>query len=294
MRRITSRAPLVALVLVVSILAAGCMSEAKKHLYKAEDLFEKKDYEAARQQLLQAIKLDPNLLDAHKALANIDEQFLHNDDEAAREYQAASALDPTDMKLLQKARYYRYLKEQEEEGDKALDEVKTGDIEQGMKDLRAALLATRTKETRAHVSKDVADAIPIIVAQGDKLAQQQKYVDAAKTYEQAIRGYILLAEAANQQKIAPEADSVLHEMTVAAGKAGAPDMTSAVLQDVLSIDGSNKAANMELAQVYLKQQPPDYETAAELMGRAGAPKAEVDKLHEEAKRQEAKAKTHRR
>ena len=288
MRRITSRAPIVALLLIVSVLAAGCMSKAKKHLYKAEDLFEKKDYQAAREQLLQAIKLDPNLLDAHKALANIDEQFLHKDDEAAREYQIASALDPTDPKLLQKARYYRYLKEQEEQGDKALDEVKSGDVEQGMKDLRTALLSTRTPETRAHVTKDVADAIPVIVAQGDKLAQQQKYVDAVKVYEQAIRGYILMAEADKQQKIAPAADKVLQAIADAANKAGAPDMTSPVLQDVLSIDANNKLANMELAQVYLQRKPPDYETAAELMDRAGAPKAEVTKLHEEAKRQEAK------
>jgi tetratricopeptide (TPR) repeat protein len=293
MRRITSRAPIVALLLIVSVIAAGCMSKAKKHLYKAEDLFEKKNYEAAREQLLQAIKLDPNLLDAHKALANIDEQFLHNDDEAAREYQIASALDPTDPKLLQKARYYRYLKEQEEQGDKALAEVKAGDIDQGMKDLRAALLATKTKGTRAHVTADVNDAIPIIAAQGDKLAQEKKYVDAVKTYEQAIRGYILMAEAANQQKIAPEADKLLQAINDAANSAGAPDMTSGVLQDVLSVDANNKVANMELAKVYLRRKPPDYETAAELMDRAGAPQAEVAKLHQEAKRQEAKMRRRR-
>ena len=46
----------------------------------------------------------------------------------------------------------------------------------------------------------------------------------------------------------------------------------------------NKTANIELAQVYIRRNPPDYSTAADLMERAGAPDAEVAKLRAEAKK----------
>jgi len=53
---------------------------------------------------------------------------------------------------------------------------------------------------------------------------------------------------------------------------------------VLTVDPDNKTANMELAQVYLRRTPPDYDTAADLEERGGAPDADVKKLRDEAKR----------
>ena len=57
-----------ALILVVMLavpLVSGCQSEAKKHLYKAEDLFEKRDLDGAKKELEISIKDDPS--DARRA-----------------------------------------------------------------------------------------------------------------------------------------------------------------------------------------------------------------------------------
>lgn len=283
MRRGIPRALALALLAVFMLAAAGCQSSAKKHLYKAEDLFEKRDLKGAQAELREAIKEDPNLLDAHKSLAHVDE-YLGDTDEAGKEFMAASALDPTDQKIMAKARYYRYLQQLSQQADKALDTVKSGDIEQGMKDLKAALQETKTKATRDHVAGDINQAIPIIVQKGDELAGQKKYVDAEKAYEQAIRGYVYVAEADHKQSLDPGADAVMHKANEAAKNAGTPDLTFRMLNDIISFDPDNKSANIELAQVYLRRKPPDYDTAADLMERAGAPDNEVKKLRAEAKR----------
>ena len=92
----TAIARVLILVILLAIpMVSGCQSEAKKHLYKAEDLFEKRDLDGAKKELELSIKADPNDLDAHKSLANIDEA-LGDQEGAAKEYMAASALDPTD------------------------------------------------------------------------------------------------------------------------------------------------------------------------------------------------------
>lgn len=281
MRRGIPRVLALALLAALPILA-GCQSSAKKHLYKAEDLFEKRDLKGAQAELREAVKEDPNLLDAHKSLAHIDE-YLGDYDEAGAEYQAASTLDPTDQKLLGKARYYHYLQQIGQQADKALDEVKSGDAEQGMKDLKAALVGTKTKSSRDHVAGDLQQAIPLIVQQGDKQLQDKKYPDAVKTYEQAIRGYMLLAEANGKQQMDPAADRVMHAANEAANQAGTSDMMFRLLNDVLTVDPESKTANMELAHVYLRRNPPDYDTAADLQERAGAPDSEVKELRAKAK-----------
>ncbi len=97
-------------VLLAIPFVSGCQSEAKRHLYKAEDLFEKRDLEGAKKELELSIKADPTNLDAHKSLAHIDEA-LGDEEGAGREYNAASALDPTDQKLLDKARLYKKLED---------------------------------------------------------------------------------------------------------------------------------------------------------------------------------------
>ena len=104
---------LLALTSIIAPLAlGGCMSKAKKHLYAAEDLFEKRDLKGAQAELQEAIKDDPDLLDAHKSLAHIDEA-LGDEDGAGQEYDTVSRLDPTDTRALGKARYYRQLKQTE-------------------------------------------------------------------------------------------------------------------------------------------------------------------------------------
>jgi len=274
---------------VSMLVVAGCQSSAKKHLYTAEDLFEKRDLKGAQAELREAVKEDPNLTDAHNSLARVDE-YLHDYDEAGKEFMIASQQDPSNQKTMAKARYYRYLTQLSKNADSALDEVKAGNVTQGMGDLKGALQdagkANLSKATIDHMTDDLKQAVQAIVQQADQLAQQQKYDDAMKTYDQAIRGYMLLALATKQTKLDPAVDAVMHSAGQAAQKGGegAQTMISTLLNDVLTFDPDNKTANMELAQLSLHQNPPDYETAADLEERAGAPDAEVKKLRAAAKK----------
>src|SRR6202022_320412 len=104
MRGTPRRLALTALAIVLT--AAGCQSSAKKHLYKAEDLFEKRDLKGAQAELRESGKEDPNLTDAHNSLARVDE-YLHDYDEAGKEFMIASQQDPGNQKTMAKARYYR-------------------------------------------------------------------------------------------------------------------------------------------------------------------------------------------
>ena len=92
MRTAVARALLVPLLIAIP-LVSGCQSEAKKHLYKAEDLFEKRDLDGAKKELEISIKLDDTSLDAHNSLAHIDEA-LGDQEGAAREYEKASSSIP--------------------------------------------------------------------------------------------------------------------------------------------------------------------------------------------------------
>jgi tetratricopeptide (TPR) repeat protein len=85
---------------------AGCLSESKRHLDRARILFDRRDLKGARLELTQALKDDPDLLEAHKLLARVDE-YLGDQQDAALEYEAAARLDPADPRLRNKARFYR-------------------------------------------------------------------------------------------------------------------------------------------------------------------------------------------
>ncbi len=85
---------------------AGCLSESKRHLDRARILFDRRDLKGARLELTQALKADPDLLEAHKLLARVDE-YLGDQQDAALEYEAAARLDPADARLRNKARFYR-------------------------------------------------------------------------------------------------------------------------------------------------------------------------------------------
>jgi tetratricopeptide (TPR) repeat protein len=282
MRRAIAHALIIPILFAIPLLG-GCQSETKKHLYKAEDLFEKRDLEGAQKELQLAIQADPNNVDAHKSLAHIDE-FLGDQDGAAKEYEAASALDPSDQKIMQKARMYRAIQEMVNNANKAVDQVKSGDAEGGMRALKDALMASKSKYLRDKTIGYIKQAIPIIVQQADQQVKDKKYQDAIKSYEEAIRGYMLMAEASQAHTLDPGADAVLHSANEAAKDGGMPDATFKLLNDVLTVDPDNKSANLELAQVYLRRTPPDYDTAADLEERAGAPDADVKRLRDEAKR----------
>jgi len=282
--------PLALTALAIMVATAGCQSSAKKHLYTAEDLFEKRDLKGAQAELREAVKEDPNLTDAHNSLARVDE-YLHDYDEAGKEFMLASQQDPTNQKTMAKARYYRYLTQLSKNADNALDTVKSGNVTQGMSDLKGALQdagkANLSKATIDHMIDDLHQAVESVVQQADQQAQQQKFDDAMKTYDQAIRGYMLLALATKQTKLDPAVDSVMHNAGQVAQKGGEQTQTmiSTLLNDVLTFDPDDKTANMELAQLSLHQNPPDYSTAADLEERAGAPDAEVKKLRAAAKKQ---------
>ncbi len=296
-----SRKPRGPILLALTLTAAafvlsGCMSEAKKHLIAANDLAKNgltakqsgdatsalNDFKGAQAELQAAIKADPDLLDAHKLLAQVDE-VLSDEDGAGQEYDTASRLDPNDTKLLSKARYYRQLKQTEESIDEATGEIKAGKFEDGLNALKDAIKETRSKDVRDRALMGLFHAAPMIVQDGDDLTAQKKYDDALQAYDSAIRAYMLMAQASGKTSLDPATDKVLHAANEAARSAGNPDATFKLLNDVLTIDPDNKTANLELAEVYLSRKPPDYDTAADLMERGGAPDAEVAKLRKKAK-----------
>jgi Tfp pilus assembly protein PilF len=286
MRTAISRALPVLLLLAIPVVS-GCQTEAKKHLYKAEDLFEKRDLDGAKKELELSIKADPNDLDAHKSLAHIDEA-LGDQEGAAREYMAASALDPADQKLLDKTRLYKQLQDLANSSGKALDDIKAGKDEDGVRELKDVLVQTKFASARDKAVAALADAIPIIEKQGDDQMQAKKYPDAINTYEQGVRAAMLLARARKMETLGPEATPLMHKINEAAKAAGTPDATFKLFNDLIGVYPDDKTANLELAQVYLRKSPPDYDTAADLEERGGAPDDEVRKLRDQAKKHRKK------
>ncbi|HTY55903.1 MAG TPA: hypothetical protein VMB26_11905 [Candidatus Binataceae bacterium] len=276
----------VALLFAITAMAGagtwGCMSKAKRHLYAAEDLFEKRDLKGAQVELREAIKDDPNLLDAHKSLAHVDE-YLGDEQGAEQEYEIASRLDPTDTKLFSKARYYRQLRELENSAGKALDDIKAGRDEEGLNTLKTILTDTNHKTAHDNALASLREAAPLIAQQGNSLYQAKKYDDAVNADGQAIRAYMMIAEATGKQQLDPAAEPVMRSLTAAAEAGGSRDRAFTILNDVVAFDPENKAANAELAKAYLMRQPPDYSSAADLMERAGASDAEVKAMRARAK-----------
>ena len=270
-------------VLLAIPLVSGCQSESKKHLYKAEDLFEKRDLDGAKKELELSIKADPNNLDAHKSLAHID-QALGDEEGAAREYMAASALDPTDQKLLDQARLYKQLQDMANSSGQALDKIKAGQVTEGVSQLKDIITTSRIATAQQKAVSALSDAIPIIEKVGDQQVADKKYTDAINTYEQGIRAAMLLARAHKMDTLGTDADPMMHKMTEAAKLAGTPDATFKLFNDVIGVYPDDKVANMELAAVYLSRTPPDYDTAADLEERGGAPDDQVRKLRDQAKK----------
>jgi tetratricopeptide (TPR) repeat protein len=282
MRTAIARALLVPLLMAIP-LVSGCQSEAKKHLYKAEDLFEKRDLDGAKKELEISIKLDDTSLDAHNSLAHIDEA-LGDQEGAAREYEKASELDPADQKLLEKARLYKQLEDLANSSGKALDDIKAGKVEQGVGTLKDIMVTSKIPAAREKALTALSDAIPIIEKVGDQQVADKKYPDAINTYEQGIRAAMLLARAHKQDTLGTDADPMMHKMTEAAKAAGTPDATFKLFNDVIGVYPDDKVANIELAAVYLSKTPPDYDTAADLEERGGAPDDQVRKLRDMAKK----------
>jgi tetratricopeptide (TPR) repeat protein len=282
MRTAVARALLLPLLIAIP-LVSGCQSEAKKHLYKTEDLFEKRDLDGAKKELEISIKLDDTSLDAHNSLAHIDEA-LGDQEGAAREYEKASELDPADQKLLEKARLYKQLQDLANSSGKALDEIKAGQVEQGVGTLKDIMVTSKIPAAREKAVNALSDAIPIIEKVGDQQMADKKYPDAMNTYEQGIRAAMLLARAHKQDTLGTDADPMMHKMTEAAKAAGTPDATFKLFNDVIGVYPDDKVANIELAAVYLSKTPPDYDTAADLEERGGAPDDQVRKLRDMAKK----------
>jgi hypothetical protein len=286
MRTAIVRALLLPLLLAIP-LVSGCQSEAKRHLYKAEDLFEKRDLDGAKKELELSIKADPSNLDAHKSLAHIDEA-LDDSEGAAREYAAASALDPTDQKILDKTRLYKQLQDLANSSDKALADIKAGKVEDGVRQLKDILVQTKFKKAREKAVTALGDALPEIEKQGDAQMAAKKYADAINIYDQGVRAAMLLAKVHNGAALGEQGNSLMHKANEAAKAAGAPDATFKLLNDVIAVYPDDKTANIELAQVYLMRKPPDYDTAADLEERANVPDDQVRKLRDQAKKQRKK------
>ena len=282
MRTAIARALILPVLLAIP-LVSGCQSESRKHLYKAEDLFEKRDLDGAKQELELSIKADPNNLDAHKSLAHID-QALGDEEGAAREYMAASTLDPTDQKLLDQARLYKQLQDLANSSGQALDKIKAGKVEEGVAQLKDIMVTSKIATAQEKAMSALSDAIPIIEKLGDQQMADKKYPDAINTYEQGIRAAMLLSRAHKMETLAPEADPMMHKINEAAKAAGTSDATFKLFNDVIGVYPDDKVANIELAAVYLSKTPPDYDTAADLEERGGAPDDQVRKLRDMAKK----------
>ena len=286
MRTAIARALILPVLLAIP-LVSGCQSESKKHLYKAEDLFEKRDLDGAKKELELSIKADPNNLDAHKSLANIDEA-LGDQEGAAKEYMAASTLDPTDQKLLDKARLYKQLEDMANSSGQALDKIKAGQVTEGVAQLKDIMVTTKIPAAREKAVNALSDSVPIIEKIGDQQLADKKYPDAITTYEQGIRAAMLLARVHKMDTLGPDADPMMHSINQAAKDAGTPDANFKLLNDVIGDYPDNKVANLELAQIYLSRTPPDYDTAADLEERGGAPDDQVRKLRDMAKKHRKK------
>ena len=286
MRTAIARALILPVLLAIPFVS-GCQSESKKHLYKAEDLFEKRDLDGAKKELELSIKADPNNLDAHKSLANIDEA-LGDQEGAAKEYMAASTLDPTDQKLLDKARLYKQLEDMANSSGQALDKIKAGQVTEGVAQLKDIIVTTRIPAARQKAVAALSDSIPIIEKVGDQQMADKKYPDAITTYEQGIRAAMLLSRVHKMDTLGPEADPMMHKINEAAKDAGTSDATFKLFNDVIGDYPDDKTANLELAQVYLSKTPPDYDTAADLEERGGAPDDQVRKLRDMAKKHHTK------
>ena len=282
MRTVIARALILPVLLAIP-LVSGCQSEAKKHLYTAEDLFEKRDFEGAKRELDLSIKDDPTSLDAHKSLATVD-HLLGDEEGAGKEFQKASELDPTDQKLLEKARLYKQLEDLANSSGQALDKIKAGKVEEGVAQLKDIMVTSKIASAQEKAVSALSDAIPIIEKLGDQQMADKKYTDAINTYEQGIRAAMLLSRAHKMETLAPEADPMMHKITEAAKAAGNTDTTFKLFNDVIGVYPDDKTANMELAAVYLSKAPPDYDTAADLEERAGAPDDQVRKLRDMAKK----------
>jgi tetratricopeptide (TPR) repeat protein len=282
MRTAIARALILPVLLAIPLLS-GCQSESKKHLYAAEDLFEKRDLDGAKKELQLAIQADPNNLDAHKSLAHIDEA-LGDQEGAAKEYMAASALDPTDTKLLDQARLYKQLEDLANSSGQAVDEIKAGKVTEGVAQLKDIMVTTRIPAARQKAVNALSDAIPIIEKIGDQQMADKKYPDAIATYEQGIRAAMLLSRAHKSDSLSPDADPMMNKINEAAKAAGTPDATFKLFNDVIGDYPDDKVANLQLAEVYLAKTPPDYDTAADLEERGGAPDDQVAKLRAMAKK----------
>ena len=145
--------------------------------------------------------------------------------------------------------------------------------------MTAKIPAARQKAVLA-----LSDSIPIIEKIGDQQITDKKYTDALATYEQGIRAAMILARAHKMDTLGTDADPMMHKMTEAAKLAGTPDATFKLFNDVIGEYPDDKVANMELAAVYLSRTPPDYDTAADLEERGGAPDDQVRKLRDQAKK----------
>jgi tetratricopeptide (TPR) repeat protein len=282
MRTSIARALILPVLLAIPFVS-GCQSESKKHLYKAEDLFEKRDLDGAKKELQLSIQADPNNLDAHKSLAHID-QALGDEEGAAKEFMAASALDPTDQKLLNEARLYKQQEDLANSSGQALDKIKAGQVEDGVGQLKDIITTTKIASAQQKAIGTLSDAIPIIEKVGDQQMADKKYTDAVNTYDQGIRAAMLLSRAHKQDTLDPAADPMMQKINQAAKAAGTPDATFKLFNDVIGVYPDDKTANLQLAQVYLAKSPPDYTTAADLEERGGAPDDQVRKLRDLAKR----------
>ncbi len=251
MRTVIARALILPVLLAIP-LVSGCQSEAKKHLYKAEDLFEKRDLDGAKRELEISIKDDPTSLDAHKSLATVD-HLLGDEEGAGKEFQKASELDPTDQKLLEKARLYKQLEDLANSSGQALDKIKAGKVEEGVAQLKDIMVTSKIASAQEKAVSALSDAIPIIEKLGDQQMADKKYTDAVNTYEQGIRAAMLLSRAHKMETLVPEADPMMHKITEAAKAAGNSDATFKLFNDVIGAYPDDKTANMELAAVYLSK-----------------------------------------
>ena len=183
-------------------------TKSEKLSYKANDTAKKamesfptiaRSAQQSRDMLHEAVKDDPRTLDAHNSLGQC-RRSAADYDEAGKEFTTASALDPTDQKLMRQGADVPRISADVESANTRSIPIKSGDVTEGMAGSEGRAAAKHSQSTRDQRSHDrwLRQAVADGPAGRSAGPADKKYDDAMKTYDQAVRGYMLLASRRRQ------------------------------------------------------------------------------------------------
>jgi tetratricopeptide (TPR) repeat protein len=255
----------------------GCISKDGQYLREGDRDLQNHNYGSAKTEYQRAIQDNPKLIDAQRGLADVDEI----DDDvsgAARQWAIVSQLDRSDTRAFAKACYYKHLHDLVYATNRAITEIKAGQVDEGVNALRDVLSETRQKVVFGKAIEAAREAGPIIFGEADELVRQRKYFDAISAYATGLRDYVMIAEASHAPKLDPAADQLMKSLGAAAKEGNTPNSPLRILNEIIAYDPDENVAKAGLARIYLARDPPNYSAAANLLEQAGASDGEVRAL----------------